>query len=121
MIHNTKFKSKLTGSSSLSILTELCLNIEDKDFSDIEVVLGEQFKAYDFKNNSDLSRCHEAGYDAFLTGFAFIKMFFALNEEEKLWLKNSVNSMKCLYYLKLDNPDDLMYSKVIPFRIPLNL
>lgn len=113
MVQNTKFRSKLSnGTSSLGVLTQLCLNPEDKDFSDVQIVLDEKFKAYEFGNNSDLSRCHEAGYDAFLTGFAFIKMFFTFDHEKKNWLKNSVNSMKCLYYLKLDTPEDIMYQKV---------
>ena len=112
MVQNTKFKNKLSGASSLGVLTNLCLNKEDKDFADIQITLAENFKEYDFENNKELSRCHEAGYDAFLTGFAFTKMFFTFNQEEKLYLKNSVNSMKCLYYLKLDSPEDLMYHKV---------
>ncbi len=111
IVHHTQFNKKLTGGSSLGLITDLCRKPDD-DFDKLEILLDDKFKEYDFQNNKDLGRCHEAGYDSFLTGFVYLKMFGKLSKEEQDLVKNSINSMKSMYYLKLGSEDDLMYTEV---------
>ena len=89
----------------------VCSNKEDKDFHDIEITLGDKFKAYEV-GNLENPRYHEAGYDAFITGLVFTRTFFGLDKEEQEKLKNSVNVLKSLYSLKIDG-EDPMYKQVI--------
>ena len=46
---------------------------------------------------------HEAGYDAYITGYVYAKMFYALNNKEQEEIENSVNVMKSLTYFKNGN------------------
>ena len=103
----------MSGSTSLCNLIPICSNKEDKDFYDAEIKLGGKFKAYEI-GNLENPRYHEAGYDAFVTGLVFTRMFFGLDKQEQEKLKNSVNVMKSLYSLKIDG-EDPMYKKVIFF------
>ncbi len=113
IFENTRFRQKAQKSTSLDALTPLCRNEEDKDFYHLNITLEEGFKAYEF-GNTENARYHEAGYDAFLTGYVYAKTFFALDKEDQLRMKNSVNVLKSLYYLKLDAEDPL-YKNVNSF------
>lgn len=114
IVENTRFKNKIVLSSKLGDLAELCKNKEDPDLHSFDVVLDQEFKAYEF-GNLENPRYHEAGYDAFLTGFAFAKMYYALNKEEQSFVQNSINSMRCLYYMKLGGADP-MYKEVYIYQ-----
>jgi len=47
---------------------------------------------YDFKNsNAGSEAFHEAGYDAFITGLAFLRMSKAMNQDYLLNYQNNVN------------------------------
>jgi len=109
IFENSRFRQKADKSTSLDALTPLCRNEEDKDFYQVKITLEEGFKAYEF-GNTENARYHEAGYDAFLTGYVYARTFFALDKEDQLRMKNSVNVLRSLYYLKLD-ADDLMYKQ----------
>ena len=62
--------------------------------------------------NPEGTRYHEAGYDAFLTGSIFTKMFFALGKDEQMKVENAINTLKCPFYPKLDG-EDVLYKEVI--------
>jgi len=109
IFENSKFKEKVIKSTSLDALTPLCRNEQDKDFFDVNITLEPEFNAYEF-GNTENARYHEAGYDAFLTGYVYAKTFFALEKEDQLRVKNSVNALRSLYYLKLDG-EDLLYKQ----------
>ncbi len=93
---NSKFRSELT-SSSLNGLLSFCLN-GNSISTNLEVKLAQGFDSYDLTNRD--SKFHEAGYDAFITGYVFSKMFNSLNQEEKKFVTNSINVMKSLNYFK---------------------
>lgn len=72
--------------------------------------LADEFKAYEVGNEN--ARYHEAGYDAYLTGFVFLKMFYALEKQDQEKVKNFVNTMKSFYTLKPDSEQDPMQKEV---------
>lgn len=113
MANNTKFKSKLGLSSSLNNLLLLCSNKEDKDLAGIEIRLANGFEDYTLETLDNL-RLHEAGYDAYITGLVYAKMFYSLEQKEKTKVSNAVNIMKSLYYFKhgLLNEEEPMFKEV---------
>lgn len=88
----------------MGLLAESFINSEDPDFHHFKLILDQKFKAYE-PGNLENPRYHEAGYDAFLTGVIYAKMFFMLDKEEQERVKNSINTMRCMYYVKLTSPD----------------
>jgi len=73
--------------------------MKDNGCADVEVTLAKGFEDYDLRK-PDNFKLHEAGYDAFVTGYVYAKMFYALNHQEQKELTNSVNIMKSLTYFK---------------------
>ena len=96
----------------MGLLAESFIKSEDPDFHHFNLILEDKFKAYE-PGNLENPRYHEAGYDAFLTGVIYAKMFFMLDKEEQERVKNSINTMRCLYSLKLTSAD--------PFIKPVKL
>lgn len=107
IVNNTKFKSKIDFSSSIDALSQICIQKEDPDFYNPKVTLADEFKAYE-AGNTENARYHEAGYDAYLTGLIFAKMYYALEKEEHLKVKNIINTMRSIYSLKLDQEDFML-------------
>ena len=83
-------------------IASLALNKEDPDFYNCELILSERFKDYDLWGTSQ-TRYHEAGYDAFVTGFIFIRMFYILDENEKNKVQNSIFLTKTIFFIKNGN------------------
>ena len=61
------------------------------------------------------NKFHEAGYDAYTTGFAFAKMFYALDEVENEKVTNALGLMRSRSYFKngLIDAEEPTYSNVI--------
>lgn len=91
----------------------LCTSKDEKGLADINVKLAEGFEDYDLNAPNNL-RLHEAGYDAFITGLVFAKMYHALDPVEQEKVKNAVNVMKSLSYFKhgLLNKEEPMFNNV---------
>jgi len=96
---NTKFQSKLGASSALVQLLNMCFNPDDTDLSSLNIKLAQGFEDYSFDKTDNL-RLHEAGYDAFITGYVYAKMFYGLAPEERAHVVNSVNLMRSAYFFK---------------------
>lgn len=60
-------------------------------FSKKGIVYPNEFVKYDIPETTQDEFIHEAGYDALITGFAFVNMFYKLDEEVQRDLEN------CLY------------------------
>ncbi len=96
---NTKFQNKLGPSSALVQLLNMCFNKDDTDLSPMNIKLAEGFEDYSFDKANNL-RLHEAGYDAFITGYCYAKMFYGLTPDEQERVANSVNVMKSFHFFK---------------------
>jgi hypothetical protein len=87
---------------------------ENPDFFPVEIYLAENFKEYSLVN-SEKKPFHEAGYDAFVTGFVFARLYYALSIEEQSKAKNSIFLTKTVFYFKNGNlsHSEPWYKKVI--------
>lgn len=81
-------------------------------FSKSEIVVPDGFKKYDLFNPSEGAH-HEAGFDALLTGYCFIKMFDKLDAEGKKSVKSVINVMKAYHCVALDKEEDNFNRTVI--------
>ena len=106
----THFSSKLVrGASSLEHIWAHTKEDTNGDFANIKLVYPEGFTKYDLENITESSAYHEAGFDALLTGYCFLKMFYKLDEQEKKKVHSTVNILKNLHCLKI-------YEELDPFN-----
>ena len=70
------------------------------------------FESYDMENPENKLHFHEAGFDAYLTGYCFAKMYHKLHSHEVEKVKNSVNVMKSFKFLKFTTELDPNFNEV---------
>jgi len=119
MINHTHLQKKLDPenmSSTLEILYKMCKDpANELDFSDVKVKLAPGFEQYDMDKPENALHFHEAGFDAYLTGYCFAKMFPSIQAQahELKKIKNSVNVMRNFKYLKVSEEEDPYYNENI--------
>jgi len=115
IVNHTGFVKKLDQTSYSSSLDSLyqIIKANDPDFTDIKIKLAPGFESYDMDKPENATHFHEAGFDAFLTGLCFAKMFYKLHPDEVKKTKNSVNVMKSFKYLKMNEEIDPYYNENI--------
>jgi len=113
-----KTLEKVSFSSSLDILYDLCKHPDHAaQFADIKIKLGLGFESYDMDKPENCNHFHEAGFDAYLTGYCFAKMFYKMGPEDLNKVRNSVNVMKSFKYLKVTEELDPYYNDKAVFMV----
>ena len=81
IMKETKFKETLKQNSHLGYCYEVAKKNESGLFDKVDIKLAKGFEAYS-EEILDNPRLHEAGYDAFITGYVFAKTFptFSVSE-----------------------------------------
>ena len=87
------------------------------------IALASGFESYDMEKPENKLHFHEAGFDAYLTGYCFAKMYHKLHPHEVEKVRNSVNVMKSFKFLKFTAELDPNFKEVnvlvIVFHYPL--
>ena len=95
----------LFAQSSLETLAKYCSTVKDNvAMTEIEISLAAGFEEYDFLTKES-KRFHEAGFDAYTTGYVYSKLYNSISKEEKEKFKNCVNVLKSDWYLKSGGSD----------------
>jgi poly(A)-specific ribonuclease len=108
IVNQTNFVKKLDQtlfSSSLDSLYQI-IKAKESEFADIKMKLAPGFESYDMERPENAAHFHEAGFDAFLTGYCFAKMFYKLSTEDAKKVKNSVNVLKSFKYMRMQEETD---------------
>lgn len=82
-----------------------CSDLNIKEFAHPTITLPEGFTRYSPGDKS--GAYHEAGYDAYVTGYCYLKMSLMMTKSEHDGLKNCVNLMKSMFTIRLDRQDTL--------------
>ena len=99
------------GGSSLETMLLKIREAKEGMFSKKELVIPEGFEKYNLFNPSEGSY-HEAGFDALLTGYVFMKMYYQLDPQTQKSSKNIVYVLKSLHFVRPDQEADTLQHEV---------
>lgn len=112
--YNTSISKLFTEGTSLGTVHRYLH--EDKELTQqISLIYPPGFDVYTVEDPLNLNnspKYHEAGFDALVTGYVFLKMRSAISLEEFEATKNKLNTMFSLFDVNLGNPKDIIKKKV---------
>ena len=113
-----RFCHLFPNGNSLGDVHSYCCNPEQKEFFDVEIALDEKFTKYNQNpdNKDKIHVYHEAAYDAYVTGYCFLKMFCKAVEEEDKAFRNRVHIHRCNFFFRHDAEDELCYAVKLLFN-----